>query len=512
MMVKIKSFTARFIIRSVVLLLVIFLTIYLLFNRIAEEFIKTHAESDLVLNIYTNHAEFISVLGNGWREMEIEEAILHFLDLPADAMPNDSIALALFSDTVSENYIIINERGMIGSSGNILTSPPELLREGDISIDKRRLFAEYYQENRNFFEIGETMELYFANRIFHLRSISTKTHEDQEFPAPPSPLTILLYTEVTELINFKNTVNRILIITLSLAGAIILATTFRMSRKFNLSIKKLSAYAEQLGRGIFDAKIDPLRYSEFQALANSMTDMSTMLATYEVNQKQFFQNASHELRTPLMAVQCYSEGILAEVFTPNDAAIIINSEIEKMTELVSSILYLSRIDHHTFCLEPASTNEFITECYNQIKILAENNNKNIRFDPLEKDLQINVDIALLERAVLNILSNALRYVKTEIHITAEKYLNRNIFANIKQEMVRINISNDGSQIDEKDLPYLFDRFYKGDGGNTGLGLSITKEIITALGGKIKVENTDFGVNFTFDLPVYEQEISINSLH
>jgi len=202
-----------------------------------------------------------------------------------------------------------------------------------------------------------------------------------------------------------------------------------------------------------------------------------------------------------MAIQCYSEGILADVFAPTVAADVINTEVEKMTELVSSILYLSRIDYHSFQLKPTSTNEFLQNCYEEIKILIDNNRKTIIFNPTTDDLLINVDADLLDRAVLNILTNALRYVKTEIIIKSVPFIRRNIFANIKQNMVRITISNDGEHIDSNDLSHIFDRFYKGKGGNTGIGLSITKEIITAFNGSVTAENTENGVQFVIELPV-----------
>ena len=496
-----NSFTTRFIIRSSVVIFVVFLTIYFLFNRVADDFIKNTAEPDLTMQIHNNNAEYIAIFGNGWRSVSIEDAMLIFLHLPTDATPRDSLALALLSDTSTDNQVIINERGVLMTSENILNQNLDFLQHNNISVDKRAFLADYYQEHRELFYVGETVPVEIGDQVFFLRSVATDHLEDQAFPTPPSPLTILLYTEVTEMLTFKNTVNQILIITLSLSGLIILTMTVRMSTKFKQSIRKLANYAKEIGHGSFNAEIESFKYSEFQTLASSMTDMSNMLAIYEVNQKQFFQNASHELRTPLMAVQCYSEGILADVFEPSEAATIINGEIEKMTELVSSILYLSRINHHTIQLKPTSINEALTNCHNQIKILIDNNNKTIRFDPLKQDIQINIDPQLFERAILNILSNALRYVKTEITIVAEKSLRRNIFANIKQDMVRISITNDGEKIDKKDLPHLFERFYKGDDGNTGLGLSITKEIITNFGGTVKVENLDGGVCFMIELPI-----------
>jgi len=505
-----KSFTAKFIIRSIIVILGAFSTIYFIFNLLANDFIIRNAEeNDLRVRVHNNFAESVAMSTvQGWRHLSMDWA-LTFLGLPADITPAESFPLALLSDTLSENYIIVTTRDLVFASGNTLENA-DMVTYRNENMDKRLFFAEYYQQNQHLFEIDEIVTVRSDDRIFLLRSVSTYYFEGQEFQPPPSVFSILFFAEVTDIIGFRNNINQLLIISLSLAGLIILAVTLTMSSRLNQSIEKLSDYAEDLGHGKFDAKVTTLRYSEFQRLASSMTDMSNMLVAYETNQKQFFQNASHELRTPLMAVQCYSEGILADVFEPKEASVIINSEIERMNELVSSILYLSRIEHQTFQPEVVSINEFLTDCHTQIKVLADNNNINLRLTPLEKDLFIHVDIPLLERAVLNILSNALRYAQTEISILVESYIDRNIFTNFKQEMIRISIANDGKHVDEADLPHLFERFYKGAGGNTGLGLSITKEIILALDGQISVKNIENGVCFTFTLLAYENKTTETS--
>jgi len=498
-----NSFTQKFITRSIFIVLGLILTIYFSFNASADRFINNVTAEYLRIQIHNNNANTVSMFtATGWQEVPITEAMVNFLDLSADAMPRDSLALAILTDTFATNYLMVNERGIMISSGNVAGMTQELVEYDGVRMDQRLFFANYYRFYRERFSMNETTTVRTADeRVFQVRLVATDYLADTAFPTPPSPITILFFTEVTEIVNFRQSVNQILIITLSLAAIGILAVTIHMSTKFKFSINRLSSYAEELGHGQFDAKIPNLRYAEFQALAGSMTDMANMLATYEVNQKQFFQNASHELRTPLMAIQCYSEGILADVFTPNDAAHIINAEVDKMTELVASILYLSRIDHHSFQLEPVSTNEFLRNCYKEIQILTDNNNKTLSFDPLIEDLRINVDTGLLERAILNILTNALRYSKTAITIKTETFIQRNIFANLRQSMVRITIFNDGEHVDAKDLPHIFDRFYKGKGGNTGIGLSITKEIITAFNGSVTADNVAGGVEFVIELPV-----------
>ena len=492
-----NSFTTRFIIRSTVVIFIIFITIYILFNRVATDFIRATAEADLVVQIRNDFAREIIIYNRGWRPTPIEFATRTFLDLPDETFTIDSLALAILSDDLFDNYIIINHR-------NHVAIP---VVDDNIS-EKFDFLVTYYMENPEIFDVNDTTSVDFNGDTFYLRSIATDYVEEldeiiQIFPPPPYPLTILLYTEVTEMVAFQNTINQILLVALSISGLIILTMTARMSSRFKQSINKLAHYAEAIGHGSFDSEIEEFKYSEFQTLAKSMTDMSNMLESFEVNQKKFFQNASHELRTPLMAIQCYNEGVLADVFEPEDAADIISQEVEKMTELVNSILYLSRITYTTSQNDPFSVNSFLTSCYEQIKILAKNDNKNIHFNPLAEDVQINVDYQLLERALLNILTNALRYVKTEISITADMRISRDIYANRKQNLLNVKIVNDGEKIAEKDLPHLFDRFYKGRGGNTGLGLAITKEIITSFSGNVTAENLEDedGVCFTIELPV-----------
>jgi len=501
-----NSFTKRFIAKSILVIFVVFLTIYFLFNQLTEDLIRSSAEPYLTVQIRDRSAHVVSIvfdLNYGWEVMPIEDAVRDFLDLHEDAATLDSLAFAIISDRLLDNYIIINYHDHIAAPRNLYHHDLHHLQHYDSVVDKHLFLAEYYMENRALFQIGETIPIHIGDHLFYVRSVVIDYVEgiDWQFPTPPYPLTILLYTEVTDMIEFKNTVNQILLIALSLSGIIILAVTIRMSSKFKQSIEKLANYAKKIGHGSFDAEVEELKYSEFRSLARSMTDMSIMLATYESNQKQFFQNASHELRTPLMAIQCYNDGILADVFEPDEAANIIKVEIEKMTELVSSILYLSRIDHHHAQLKPTSANDFLTSCRDQIKVLADNNHITTSYTPLGEDIQINIDEQLFERAILNILTNALRYAKKEIIIITDTYLERDTFTNIKQEFLIINISNDGPPINETDIPHLFERFYKGDGGNTGLGLAIAKEIVTSFDGHISVKNLNDGVCFTIELPV-----------
>ena len=102
------------------------------------------------------------------------------------------------------------------------------------------------------------------------------------------------------------------------------------------------------------------------------------------------------------------------------------------------------------------------------------------------------DTEKLERAIINILSNAIRHAHSKVEIRCD----------VSEKEIEIAIHDDGDGIDEKDLPHLFERFYKGENGSSGLGLAISKDIVTGLGGRITAENMlkpQHGAKFTIQM-------------
>jgi signal transduction histidine kinase len=227
-----------------------------------------------------------------------------------------------------------------------------------------------------------------------------------------------------------------------------------------------------------------------------MDNMSNMLQAYENNQKQFFQNVSHELRTPLMSIRGYAEGIRENIVDKDTAVDIILSWESRMTDLVNGLLYISRIDEGLEA--PKNTvsvdvKNLLFSCYERVKPVAAKAQKEITINAPDSDITINTDEEKLERAIINILSNAIRHAKSSVLIS---------YKNIEDNL-EISIQDDGDGISPKDLPRIFERFYKGNKGNSGLGLAISKDIVKSLNGKIRAENIlvpDTGAVFTVVLP------------
>lgn len=267
--------------------------------------------------------------------------------------------------------------------------------------------------------------------------------------------------------------------------AILLASVFLSSflvwgiaRTISVPIQHLCLQIQRIN-GETDAQIqDSYSLNELEALKRSYNQMEEMIRRSEEEKRQFFQNTSHDLKTPLASITGYSQGIVSNVIKDHQkAASIILSESLRMTDLVESILSLSKMDSHTFDLHPTDLEvmEFLDEC---VDIMSTIRRDCVIHLEAERPLMIRTDPELLKRVIQNILSNCLRYAEHEILIRMSTDGNSLILL----------IQDDGPGFLEKDLPHIFERFYKGNGGKNGIGLSIVWTGIHYLGGSITAGN------------------------
>ena len=209
-------------------------------------------------------------------------------------------------------------------------------------------------------------------------------------------------------------------------------------------------------------------------------------------QQTFFQNASHELKTPLMAIQGYAEGIQAGVMDTGSAAEVILEESDRMTELVEELLDISKIDmgRQLLAFSEMDVRELL---YDGIRAVEPTVVSGIAIVPdfPEEPIIVKCDDVQLRRAVTNILSNGLRYARSELCLTCRT----------DKRHVTIRIQDDGDGIAEEDLPHIFDRFYMGRSGKSGIGLALTKEIVHLHKGTIRAYNGDTGAVFEISIPV-----------
>ena len=210
-------------------------------------------------------------------------------------------------------------------------------------------------------------------------------------------------------------------------------------------------------------------------------------------QQTFFQNASHELKTPLMAIQGYAEGIQAGVMDAGGAAEVILEESDRMTELVDELLDISKIDmgRQPLTLSEMDVRELLYDSIRAVEPATAASGITIVPDFPEEPIIVKCDDTRLRRAVTNILSNGVRYARSELRLTCR----------MDKRHVTIRIQDDGDGIAAEDLPHIFDRFYMGRSGKSGIGLALAKEIVHLHKGTIRAYNGETGAVFEISIPV-----------
>ena len=202
----------------------------------------------------------------------------------------------------------------------------------------------------------------------------------------------------------------------------------------------------------------------------------------ELAQKKFFENTSHELKTPLTVMKGYAEGIEQGVITDcKKAGYIIANQTDRMSKLVEEIMCIAKVESGAMQIqkEAVSVSEFIQDCLMPFeKIVID---RKIDVELSVEDKQIQIDQEQFEHAISNIISNAIKYAKSKITITYNGS--------------ELSIWNDTEEISEDDLKHIFDRYFTGKNGNTGIGLALAKDIIELHGFSVTAQKENGGICF-----------------
>ncbi|EJP23271.1 putative sensor histidine kinase YycG [Peptostreptococcaceae bacterium AS15] len=216
--------------------------------------------------------------------------------------------------------------------------------------------------------------------------------------------------------------------------------------------------------------------------------------------RDFVANVSHELKTPITSIKSYTETLLDGAIDDKDTATsfltVINNESDRMNNIIKDLLQLSHMDYKKESWDMALTdiNALTRDCILKMTLYADMKNQKIVGEISNDKLPVIIDKSKFEQVIINLVSNAIKYTNDNGTIIVKTFVN--------DGKCHISVTDDGIGIPEKDLPFIFDRFYRVDKGRsrslggTGLGLSICESIIAEHGGTISVTST-FGEGSTF---------------
>jgi signal transduction histidine kinase len=284
-------------------------------------------------------------------------------------------------------------------------------------------------------------------------------------------------------------INSIFVAASILTLIIAIRSSTQISKKFLNPIFKIKENAKLIEQGKYKILNDVHTNTfELHELSVSVQELAERLNYQESLRKRMTTDIAHELRTPLAAIQSHIEAFIDGVWEPNDERLsVIHGEIIRLTKLINELSELSIVEENEINLklskvDISATLNDIMDSYEPMFL-----DKNISLNKnIQNDINMMGDIDYLKRIFVNILSNSIKYTNE----------NGSVSVSLEQinDKIRIIVKDTGIGIPKEDLKFIFERFYRSDisrnrhTGGTGIGLTITKALVEAHEGTIKIDS------------------------
>lgn len=339
------------------------------------------------------------------------------------------------------------------------------------------------------YEYGDTAAVYFNDMQKYVKQVDFLFGDG-------SKGSIFIITRVHSIIS------RRLLIDMFIAICVILLLTSLMLTKWIQKgvftpINSLNVAMQKIKEGNFDYRLSTDATGEIGELYRNYEDMRLRLKEtteeqlqQEKQNKELISNISHDLKTPITAIKGYMEGIMDGVAdTPEKMDKYIKTVYNKandMDRLINELTIYSGIDNNRipYHFHRINVAEYFGDCVEEVGLELDSHNIKLNYSNLvDPDTQIIADPEQMKRVINNIISNSEKYIDKEQGVIDIRILD-------EVDSIRVEIEDNGKGIAAKDLPKIFERFYRTDAsrnstkGGSGIGLSIVKKIIEDHGGYI----------------------------
>lgn len=280
-------------------------------------------------------------------------------------------------------------------------------------------------------------------------------------------------------------------------------TIFALYRRFGRPLSEMFNAIDSVAEGNLSVRVSESKSDMFSELIKRFNKMVEELERAEQQRRNLTADVAHELRTPLHIIQGNLEGVLDGVYQPTREHI--NNTLDEtklLTRLVNDLQTLSLAEAHQLPLHPTRflLADLLHDLASSFSSQAAAEGIDLKTSLSDPNLELHADYDRLNQALSNLISNSIRYTprggKISIHIESQ---------NINRK-VQISVQDTGAGIPAEDLPFIFDRFWRGDKSrtgriNSGLGLAIVKRLIEAHGGTIEVvSEIGKGAKFVIEIP------------
>lgn len=315
----------------------------------------------------------------------------------------------------------------------------------------------------------------------------------------------VLLTE--EDINFKSSINKSIILSGVSAIILIIGISMYFSKQFTAPIKEVIDRSVNLSNGEFEGTSNTKsNIKELEELKNSINVLAQKLSNQDKLRKQLISDMSHEIRTPLNVLQNNLEAMIDGVFPVTDERLsYLNEEVVRFGKLLNNLDTLKEFESESirYNFEIINLEELLDDICKDYYMISKRKNIQLSyFVDSKNDFIISGDLDKLKQVFINLISNAIKFTKEKGNISIRLYSENNKSI--------VEIKDDGVGINKEDLPFIFERLYRGDKSRhktegNGIGLTVVKNILQMHSAKIEVES-EVGEGTTFRI-YFEEAIS-----
>jgi signal transduction histidine kinase len=301
---------------------------------------------------------------------------------------------------------------------------------------------------------------------------------------------------------FISAVHRYLIWASLAAVFLAAALSFILMRKVLAPLTRMTVISREIAAGNFAVRVPASTADEVGQLAHAFNWMAASLEKTENLRRNLMIDVAHELRTPLTNIRGYLEALSDGVIPPSSETFaLLHSETLRLAQLTEDVLQLARADAARGDLqrEPIDLRAEIDVALESFAHAFSRKSIQVELHAPEGPVTVPADRRRMARVLRNLADNSARYTPQNNVL--------DIRVETGPETVRVSYTNHGGEVSPGDLPYIFERFYRGEKsrsrehGGAGIGLAIVKELVEAHGGRVGAELTGERIQIWFELPV-----------